>query len=66
MIKRVTLCSIAFILTYCIIYAVSYNGKREEIEQKINGLSCHNPIYVCIVVHTDADRCKGINIAVAE
>ena len=42
MIKRVTLCSIAFILTYCIIYAVSYNGKREEIEQKINGLFAAN------------------------
>ena len=42
MIKRVTLCSIAFILTYCIIYAVSYNDKREEIEQKINGLFATN------------------------
>ena len=42
MIKRVTLCGIAFILTYCIIYAVSYNGKREEIEQKINGLFAAN------------------------
>ncbi len=39
MIKRVTLCSIAFILTYCIIYAVSYNGKREEIEQKIKAVA---------------------------
>ena len=46
MIKRVTLCSIAFILTYCIIYAVSYNGKREEIEQKINGClqQMHTPL----------------------
>ena len=42
MIKRVALCSIAFILTYCIIYAVSYNGKKEEIEQKINGLFAAN------------------------
>ncbi|MBQ8694209.1 MAG: hypothetical protein IJ513_01025 [Bacteroidaceae bacterium] len=37
-----------------------------DVEPTTFGLSCHNPIYICIVVHTDADRCKGINIAVAE
>lgn len=36
--KKLTICSIAFIFAYCVFYSLSYKEKKEEIECKINHL----------------------------